>query len=335
MTSATRERLFGFGSAFEDPATIGMVATVAVAVGITPLVLRFLVHRGKVSGPLEEEIRQRYNSWLVLIPLIAGPILLGAAWTILGVFLLSLLCYREFARATGLFREKAISLTVVVGILLEALATADHWYALFVALFPLTIAAIAAAGIVSDRPKGYIQRVGLGVLGFALFGCAMGHLGYFANDEHYRPVLLLIFLSVELNDIFAFCVGKSFGRRKLAPNTSPGKTIEGALGALVLTTILVWIVGTAVFRGTALGRPVYLILLGVIISVVGQLGDLMLSSVKRDLGIKDMGVTIPGHGGLLDRFNSLILVAPAAFHFIGYFLGIGLDQEARIFTGGQ
>ena len=88
------------------------------------------------------------------------------------------------------------------------------------------------------------------------------------------------------------------------------------------------------FRGTALDRPGCLILLGVIISVVGQLGDLMLSSVKRDLGIKDMGVTIPGHGGLLDRFNSLILVAPAAFHYIGYFLGIGLDQEARIFTGG-
>jgi phosphatidate cytidylyltransferase len=335
MTAATRERLFGFGAALDDPATVGMVVAVAIAVGLMPIALRILVRTGKVGGPLEEEIRRRYRSWLILIPILAGPILLGAAWTILGVLLLCVLCYREFARATGLFREKTISTVVVLGIVLLAAATADHWYGLFVALFPLTIGAIAAAGILGDRPRGYIQRVGLGVLGFALFGCALMHLGYFANDARYRPMLLLILLAVEMNDIFAFCVGKSLGRRKLAPNTSPGKTVEGAAGALVLTTLLVWVAGSTVFRGTALDHPGRLILLGAIIGAVGQIGDLMLSSVKRDIGIKDMGTTIPGHGGILDRFNSLLLVAPAAFHFIGYFLGIGLDQEARIFTGGQ
>jgi phosphatidate cytidylyltransferase len=77
-----------------------------------------------------------------------------------------------------------------------------------------------------------------------------------------------------------------------------------------------------------------LILLGLLVSAGGQLGDLMLSSIKRDLGIKDMGVTIPGHGGLLDRFNSLLLVAPATFHYVGFFLGIGLEQPRRIITQG-
>ncbi len=87
------------------------------------------------------------------------------------------------------------------------------------------------------------------------------------------------------------------------------------------------------FAGTPMAEPVHLIALGAMISIVGQLGDLMLSSVKRDLGIKDMGHTIPGHGGLLDRFDSLILVAPAVFHYIHYFSGVGVDQTPRCFLG--
>jgi len=71
----------------------------------------------------------------------------------------------------------------------------------------------------------------------------------------------------------------------------------------------------------------------VIISAGGQIGDLTLSSIKRDLGIKDWANTFPGHGGLLDRFNSLLLVAPAVFHYVGYLRGVGLDQPQRIITG--
>jgi phosphatidate cytidylyltransferase len=261
-------------------------------------------------------------------------VLLGAAWMIGAVFVLSILCYREYARATGLFREKVISLMVVVGIFAETFAVADHWYNFFVALFPLAVGSIAIVGIFPDRPKGYLQRVALGVLGFALFGSALGHLGYMANETKYRPIVLLVLLTVEANDVFAYISGKTFGRRKLAPNTSPNKTVGGALGALVLTTAVVAGLGHFVFEGTRMDTPWWLVLLGVIISVVGQLGDLMLSSIKRDIGIKDTGVIIPGHGGMLDRFDSLILVAPAVFHFVGFFLGFGLDEPARILTGG-
>jgi phosphatidate cytidylyltransferase len=210
----------------------------------------------------------------------------------------------------------------------------DHWYGLFVASGPFINGLIAAAAILADQPKGYIQRVALGVFGFTLFGTCLGHLGYMANDANYRPLLILVFVSVEMNDVFAYLVGKSLGQRKLAPNTSPKKTVAGALGALVLTTFLVMGIGAFIFRDTVLEDPVYLATLGVLISVVGQLGDLMLSSIKRDLGIKDMGATIPGHGGLLDRFDSVILVSPAVFHYIAYFVGIGRDQVPRIITGG-
>ena len=91
--------------------------------------------------------------------------------------------------------------------------------------------------------------------------------------------------------------------------------------------------GRYVFRGTMLAAWPHLLVMGLLISALGQLGDLLLSSVKRDVGIKDMGATFPGHGGVLDRFNSLLLVSPALFHYIGYFQGVGLDQPPRIFTG--
>ena len=80
----------------------------------------------------------------------------------------------------------------------------------------------------------------------------------------------------------------------------------------------------------------HLVMLGALLSVLGQCGDLVVSSIKRDLGIKDMSSVIPGHGGLLDRFDSLLLVAPVIFHYINYFKtdGIGGDQAVRILSGG-
>jgi phosphatidate cytidylyltransferase len=89
-----------------------------------------------------------------------------------------------------------------------------------------------------------------------------------------------------------------------------------------------------IWPDTALDSPISLIGLGIIVSVVGQFGDLMLSSIKRDLGLKDTAKLIPGHGGLLDRFDSLILVAPAVFHYVGYFVDFGAGQPQRIFSGG-
>ena len=186
--------------------------------------------------------------------------------------------------------------------------------------------------IPQDRPQGYIQRVGLAIFGYMLFGAGLAHLGYMANDLNYRPIVLMLLTTVAINDVFAFTFGKLLGGPKMLPATSPNKTISGAVGALVCTTLVVAGISSSIFRGTALGDPVHLLGLGLIVSIAGQAGDLMLSSIKRDLGIKDMGVVIPGHGGWLDRFNSLLLVAPAAFHYVGYYVGFGLEQPARLFT---
>lgn len=304
---------------------IGLAALFAVAPFIFWALSRY------ITPVLREELWARYRSWLWLVPLMLTPILMGRFTTIGAMGLLALLCYREFARATGFFRERLLSGVVVVGIVLLILAVADHWYNFFMALPSLIISLIVILALLRDKPKGYIQRVALAVLSFAFFGVCLGHMAYFANDKNFRPLLILILLCVELNDILAFTCGKLFGRRKLCPGTSPNKTLGGSLGALVLTTSIFAVLGSRLFAGTVLASPQHLLTMGFLLSFTGQLGDLVVSSIKRDLGIKDMGASIPGHGGLLDRFDSLIFVGPAMFHYIGYYLGVGLDQPARIF----
>jgi phosphatidate cytidylyltransferase len=254
------------------------------------------------------------------------------------VTLLALLCLGEFARATGLFREYLTVGVVTVGILAVGFAALDNWYRLFVALWPLTTIVILAASIPLDRPAGYIQRNALAIFAFMLLGVGLGHLGYMANDPGYRPLVLMLLAAVALNDVAAFTWGKllgkrRFGGRKLVPNTSPNKTVAGALGALLTTTALVAWLGHLIFAGTAMDHWALLIFLGVLVSVAGQCGDLMLSSVKRDVGIKDMGAALPGHGGILDRFNSLLLVSPAVFHLVNYVVGIADGQPVRVITG--
>ena len=333
MDAASKERLWGWRHAIDTPFVRGFVVGLIILLVAVPLLIWLLQLSGKLRPERRSELWDRYRSWLIFIPLMVGPVLLGAGWTILAICLMSIVCYREFARATGMFRFPAISALVVVGILAITFASADHWYGLFVAITPLLIAVIAAVAIFRDEPKGYIQRVALGIFAFLLFGVCFGHLSYFSNDRNFRSMLVWLITCVELNDVFAYIVGKTMGRRKLAPNTSPNKTIAGAVGALVLTTALAANLGRFAFAGTAMEHPARLIAVGLILSLTGQLGDLTLSSIKRDLGIKDWAATFPGHGGLLDRFNSLLFAAPAVFHYVGYVQGIGLDQPSRIITG--
>jgi len=328
-----RDRFLGASHAFDHPVATWIAIGVGAAIVVALLVIAILSAAGLVKDPFRKELWKRTLAWAVMAPLMIGPVLLGAGWTVIAVTVLSLACYGEFARATGLFREKLVSAVVGLGILAVNFAAFDHWYGFFVALFPLTVIIIAAAAILPDSPKGYLQRVALGVLAFMLFGSSLAHVSYMTNDKDYRPIVLMLLLGVQLNDVFAFCAGKMLGRRKVVPNTSPNKTLGGHLGALVLTTPLVATIAHYIFTGTDLDHPGWLILLGMLVSVSGQMGDLMLSSIKRDLGIKDMGSMIPGHGGVLDRVNSVLLSAPAVFHYVAYFVGFGLDQTPRILTG--
>jgi phosphatidate cytidylyltransferase len=324
----------GWDIAFGHPVTRGLVGATIGILLLAAAVIGALSATGRASPALRRELWLRLGSWAVLLPLIMAPILAGRVFTIAAVTLLGLACLREYDRATGLFREYLLVGVVALGILAANFAALDHWYGFFVALWPLTVTIIAVASIPLDRPAGYIQRTALAIFAYMLFGAGLAHLGYMANDPNYRPLLLLLVLAVGLNDVAAFTSGKLIGGAKLLPATSPNKTISGALGALICTTLLVAYVAGLIFEGTPMDSPWKLVLLGALVSIGGQAGDLMLSSIKRDIGIKDMGVLLPGHGGILDRFNSLLLVAPATFHLIQFYIGWGMDAPTRILTGG-
>src|SRR5262249_51895898 len=146
----------------------------------------------------------------------------------------------------------------------------DNYARLFFASAALTVGLITIITVPQDRPNGYLQRVALGVLGFLLFGYSFGYIGFMVNDANYRPLLVSILIGVELNDVFASCVGKFAGGPKLLPNTSSGKTVAGSVAAFVLTTILVATLGHLVFAGTAVDRWVQLLILGAGLSILGQ-----------------------------------------------------------------
>ena len=327
------KRLFDVKTAFDHPATVAAVVAIVAGLILASVLVRILRGTNRISDKTFEELLARTRSWYVLAIALVLPILLGAAWVCIFFLVLSLLCFREYAVATRLNSVVSVCTAVVIAMIVNYFAVFDHWMGLFTTSWPLGICLIAIVALIADQPKGYIHRVALAIIGFALVGITLSHLAFISNDVLYRPILLWILLCTELNDVFAYISGKTIGKRKLIPNTSPNKTIGGAIGAVVLTTTLVAIMGHFVFQGTVLDRIEHLIALGILISVLGQCGDLVVSSIKRDLEIKDMSSIIPGHGGLLDRFDSLLLVAPAVFHYINYFYQIGSGQPTQVITG--
>ncbi|WP_299890040.1 phosphatidate cytidylyltransferase [uncultured Lacinutrix sp.] len=134
---------------------------------------------------------------------------------------------------------------------------------------------------------------------------------YYKNE--YSPKLLLgSFIIVWVNDTFAYLVGKNFGKQKLFPSISPKKTVEGFLGGLLFACIASYFIFTYTETLTFNNW----LILSVIISFIGTIGDLIESKFKRQAGVKDSGVIMPGHGGLLDRFDSVIFAAPFIYLFL-------------------
>jgi phosphatidate cytidylyltransferase len=298
-----------------------ITAGVVLFAGTLIVLLKFVLKKNA------EHAWKSFRGWLIMIPLVIGAVLLGREATILFLGLCAIGGFTEYARATGLYRDWLITGLVYAGLvgittftLIPSPETpAIHgWYGMFMALPVYVVAGVLIMPILRDRTKGQLQSIALGIVGFIYIGWMFGHLAFLANGHDWHGEILFLLFAVPLCDVAAFTFGKLFGRHKMRPNISPNKTWEGSVGAFAVGMALPWI-----FRFSLPGyRTRELVLAGVIVGVGSQLGDLSISVIKRDIGIKDMGSLIEGHGGVLDRIDSLIYVAPLFFHMTRFFVGI-------------
>jgi phosphatidate cytidylyltransferase len=267
-----------------------------------------------------------YRGWLVMVPIISVSLFAGRAVTICFFAIVSIVAFTEYARATGLHRDLTmtfVSLAGIVGIavvtLLRDPATGEPGqYNLFMTMPVFVSAALVLVSILRNRPEGQLKAIALALFGFVYVGWMFGHVAFLANTRNAYGYLVYLIFAVELNDIAAFVCGKLFGRRPLCTNVSPWKTREGALGAVFVSALIPLAVRFALPDFSALEC----VLAGLIVGVGGHLGDLSISVIKRDIGVKDMGTLIRGHGGVLDRIDSLLYTAPLFFHFTRYAHGV-------------
>lgn len=215
----------------------------------------------------------------------------GAVWEILGV--------------NGIETKGSRISGCVLAVLLPLLSLTENRYWVAVMLVcGLVFFTYLMANIGKLSPNTWIIT-GEILFALSLYRC----LASYGRIPYGAFYLCLTGLICALTDIFAYLVGSRFGRHKLAPRVSPGKSIEGALGGLFVTVIMLFLLFSRFFSDS-LGFVLYLIA----VSVLGQLGDLSMSAVKRVAGVKDFGKIFPGHGGILDRLDSLMY--PLAFTWL-------------------
>lgn len=258
-----------------------------------------------------------YRTWLVMLPVVLVALWLGAwAWALLITFL-SIFGFKEFARATGLYRERLFVLTVYASMVVANALAYFGRFGLFMVVPMWAVALLTLVPIVRNRTEGMLQGFSLSVLGVVYFGWFLAHLTYLAGWDAGLGLVLYVVLATQLNDVVAFLFGKLFGQRHWTV-LSPNKTVAGSLGALVFGIAFAFVNWQLAFPQL----PGWGVLgLGLIVGAGGQIGDLTLANFKRNVGIKDFGNLLPGHGGILDRLNSLTLVAPVSFHFVRFFFG--------------
>ena len=295
-------------------------AVLAVLLIASALVL--ILPKVKPEGDWRE-LRLRVWSWWVMIALLAGALALGWIAVTLLFAGIAFIALREFLSLAPLRREdRLVVLFAYLSIPLSFGLIALDQYGVYLVAIPVWFFLITPFLMaIGGQTKAYLATVA--TITWAVIVCVY-NLGVIpllmrAPDEGGAAgaagMVFLLLFATEANDVLQYCCGKLFGRRKIVPAVSPNKTWEGFFGGWILTGALIWFLAP-VFTPMH-GWPV--LILAAVLPVAGFAGDVTMSAVKRDLGVKDTSRLIPGHGGLLDRIDSLTFTAPLYFHLMAYY----------------
>jgi phosphatidate cytidylyltransferase len=255
----------------------------------------------------------------ILTGVIAGLVfitflMLGGYWYSGLILLLSIIGYDEYVRMTDLKKHKLTSLLGLAAMLFLAVPWETKAYSLpidptaVIWLFMFVLLSITVA----SKNAITIDQISILLLGIVYMGLGFHYMISTRMPEHGLFWTILIFVCIWASDSGAYFVGSKFGKHPLWPQISPKKSIEGSVGGIVISVIaalvFAWFTPELLSFGTA-------VILGIVIAVVGQLGDLIQSAYKRVKGIKDTGALLPGHGGILDRVDSWLIVFPFVHWF--------------------
>ncbi|MDR2921115.1 MAG: phosphatidate cytidylyltransferase [Tannerella sp.] len=284
-------------------------------------ILFFVVGKLKPEANLTE-LKSRTKSWWMMAIIFIGATLINTKISYIAIGLLSFIAFRELYSVLGFRKsDRRAIFWAFLAIPVQYYLAYIGWYGAFIIFIPVVMFLFLPLRLVlKGDTTGIIKSVSIlqWILMLTVFG--LSHMAYLLSLPEIegfasggRGLLLFLVFLTEINDVMQFMWGKLLGRHKIIPKVSPNKTWEGFLGGIISTTIIGYFLGFL----TPLSTP-QVIFVSFMIAVSGFVGDIVMSSFKRDIGIKDTGTAIPGHGGVLDRIDSLAYTAPAFFHIVYY-----------------
>ena len=298
-----------------------MVVTAAILVVSSLLVA--VLRRARPAADLSE-LAARVRSWWVMASVFFAAILVDTRISLAFFALLSFWALKEFVTLleTRPADHRAL-FWAFVAVPLQYVLVGVGWYGMFVLFIPVYMFLFLPLRLVlAGQPAGFVRSASQVQWGLMAFVFGLSHLGYLLRFAEPLPgpgvngrtlVLFLVFVT-EMSDVLQYVWGKLFGRHKILPTISPHKTWEGFVGGVLSASALSLTVRFLT------PFPVWeTLVVALLICIVGFFGGAVMSAVKRDLGTKDFGSLIPGHGGVLDRVDSLCYSAPVFFHYVRYF----------------
>lgn len=271
------------------------------------------------------ELGLRIRSWWLIVGLLFFVLLLNRTASIIFFALVSFLALKEFYSILPIRQvDRRAIFWAYLSIPIQYYWVAIGWYGMFIIFIPVyAFLLIPMRMITLGQTDGYIRSAGSIHFGLMLNVFGLSHMAYLLVLPELTPnfggnigMLLFLVVLTQFNDVAQYVWGKSFGQRKISPQVSPNKTWAGFLGGMFTTACLGTLLGYWITPFALLQAFFAALLIG----IFGFFGDLNMSAVKRDLRIKDTSQMIPGHGGILDRLDSLSFTAPIFFHYQYYLL---------------